>query len=249
VTVPRGAWARLQATRPTRGSFWKYNWISYERTIAALERARRHAHGALLDVGCGDRPFAYLFDGCVTRYVGADLHGSRYLAFRPPDVYARSEALPFRDGSFQTVLGLSMLSYLPEPEALLNEARRVLAPDGVLLLEFPQMVPALDEGGDYLRFTRQGAALLLGRAGFEPVEYLPLGGLWTRVGMSCIAPLNRINRGPTRALTELPVRLLYSVIQLACAGLDRAFFDPREVVGNLVVARKVVSARTPAGAR
>src|SRR5439155_21949224 len=100
------------------------------------------------------------------------------------------------------------------------------------------MAPLHDEPYDYFRFTRYGAAHLLERAGFEPVEFVPIGGLWTRVGMSAIAWLNRVNRGPTRVLTELPVRLLYSVIQLGCDALDRLFFDPREVIAHLAIARK-----------
>jgi hypothetical protein len=62
--------------------------------------------------------------------------------------------------------------------------------------------------------------------------------LMSRVGLTMIAGLNRINRGPTRVLTELPVRALYVVIQLGFAMLDRVFFDPREVLSNIIVARK-----------
>jgi hypothetical protein len=69
------------------------------------------------------------------------------------------------------------------------------------------------------------------------VEIVPLGGLWTRVAMSLIAPLNRINRGPWRIVTELPVRFLYVVIQLAGAGLDALFRDDTEALAHVVVAR------------
>ncbi len=229
---------RIRAVRATRWSFWKFNWIIYSKMIAALERASVHATGRLLDVGCGDRPFEDLFAERVTSYLGTDLRASGYLGARRPDVFSRSEALPFRAGAFDTVLGLSMLTYLPEPGAMLAEANRVLVPGGALLLEFTQMVPLHDEPWDFFRFTRYGARYLLERAGFEVVEVLPVGGLWTRVGMSTIAGLNRMNRGPTRVLTELPVRLLYCVVQLGCELLDRLWFDPREVVGHLVVARK-----------
>ena len=231
-------WARMRRSRTTRWTFWKYNWIIYHRTIAALEHVRPHARGDLLDVGCGDRPFAWVFDGHVARYIGTDLKSSGYLDARPPDIYSRSEALPFRDATFDTVLGLSMLTYLPEPLTMLREAHRVLKPDGVLLLEFTQMVPLHDAPWDFFRFTRYGASYLLKRAGFEPLEYVPIAGLWTRVGMSVIAGLNRVNRGPRRVLTEIPVRVLYAVLQPLFALLDRVFFDPREVVGHLVVARK-----------
>ena len=234
---------RIQSTPARAHEFWKYHWIVYHKTIRALRDARRHAHGVLLDVGCGAKPFAYLFDGRVARYWGSDLRGSRYLeGARGPDVYARSEALPFRDASVDTVLGLSMLTYLPEPLEMIREANRVLKPGGVLLLEFTQMVPLHDAPWDFFRFTRHGARYLLERGGFEALEVHPIGGLWTRVALSAMEPLNRLNRGPWRVLTELPVRALYVGIQLGGEALDRVFFDPREVIGHLVVARKVRAA-------
>jgi hypothetical protein len=59
-----------------------------------------------------------------------------------------------------------------------------------------------------------------------------------RVGLSWIGALNRLNRGPLRILTEIPVRVLYVVLQLGFDVLDRLLFDPREVLAHLVVARK-----------
>lgn len=237
-----GAWKAVTRGGPGRWSFWRYNWLIHHQVIAALVRARAHAHGVLLDVGCGDKPFARWFDGRVTRYLGTDLRSSRYIGDGPgagrPEVFARGERLPFRDRSVDTVLGLSMLDHFPEPGPLLDEAHRVLKPGGVLILEFPQMVPLHDEPCDYLRYTSCGAAWHLERAGFEPLELIPFGGLPARVGSSMIAALNRLNRGPARVLTEIPVRALYVVLQLLFAGLDRVFFDPREVVAHLAVARR-----------
>jgi hypothetical protein len=121
---------------------------------------------------------------------------------------------------------------------MLAEAHRVLKPGGMLILEFTQMVPLHDEPHDYFRFTRYGAEYLLHQAGFEMVEAVPVGGLWARVGLTMIAGLNRLNRGPTRILTELPVRLLYVILQTGFELLDRLFFDPREVLAHVVVARR-----------
>ena len=240
MTAPRekNLWRRLTSGPTGRFTPWKFNWLANHKIIAALEKVRPHARGDLLDVGCGSQPFASLFAGRVRRYWGSDLTASRYLGDARPDVFATAEAQPFRPGSFDTVLGLSMLTYLPEPLRMIEEAHRLLRPGGVLLLEFTQMVPLHDEPHDYFRFTRYGAASLLERAGFAPVEFVPIGGLWARVGLSTIAGLARINRGPTRVLTELPVRLLYVIVQLGCELLDRLFFDPREVLAHLVVARR-----------
>ena len=233
-----GAWQRITSAPTGRFTPWKFNWLANHKIIAALERVRPHARGELLDVGCGSKPFAPLFAGRVQRYWGSDLRASRYLGQARPDAFATAEAQPFRSGTFDTVLGLSMLTYLPEPGRMLAEAHRVLKPGGMLILEFTQMVPLHDEPHDYFRFTRYGAEYLLRQAGFEMVEAVPVGGLWARVGLSMIAGLNRVNRGPTRVLTELPVRLLYVILQTGFELLDRLFFDPREVLAHVVVARR-----------
>jgi SAM-dependent methyltransferase len=229
---------RLKSGRTGRFTPWKFNWLANHKLIAVLERVRVHAKGELLDVGCGSRPFAHLFDGHVRRYWGTDLAQSRPPSPVPPDAFATAEAQPFRAATFDVVLGISLLNYLPEPGRGLAEMARVLKPGGVAILEFAQMVPAEYEPYDYYRFTRHGAEYLLRQAGFESVEIIPVGGLWARVGLSAIGALNRVNRGPTRVLTEVPVRLLYVVLQLGFELLDRLFFDPREVLAHLVVARR-----------
>jgi SAM-dependent methyltransferase len=239
-----GAFTRVPTTP---WSVWKFNWLANHKIIAAVRRAGRHARGTLLDVGCGTRAFERYLTPHVERYLGVDLPTSPYLGGRGPDAYARGEALPFRDASVDTVLGLSIMTYFPEPLRMLEEAHRALKPGGVLLLEFTQMAPLHDEPHDYLRFTRYGAAWLLERAGFEPIEFIPIGGLWARVGLSAIAALNRVNRGPLRLLTELPVRALYVVLQLVFELLDRLFFSPREALSHLVVARRGEARRVAGG--
>ena len=52
-------------------------------------------------------------------------------------------------------------------------------------------------------------------------------------------PSSQHRRGPTRILTEIPVRILYVLVQGLCEVLDRLFFDPREVLSHLVVARRI----------
>lgn len=221
-----------------RWSVWKFNWLAHHKVMAEIERARHHARGLVLDIGCGSRSYEPVFEARVERYVGVDLASGPYLGTPRPDVYGRSEALPIRDGAVDTALAISVMNYLPEPARMVSEAWRVLKPGGILLAEFTQMRPHDPALHDYYRYTREGAAWLLEHAGFEIVESRPIGGLMARVGLSAIGALNRINRGPTRVLTEIPVRLLYVLLQVVFEALDRLLFDPRECLGHLVVARK-----------
>lgn len=237
--MKRSDWRSRTLRMPGKHEFWRYNWLAHHKRIHALERVREHAHGDLLDVGCGARPFEPVFAGRIGRSYGVDHPLSTELSARHPDAFAIAEALPFRDQSFDTVLAMALMPYLPVPDFMLREAHRVLRPGGVVVIEFQMMGPPWNPPWDFFRFTRYGAELLLRRNGFEPLRVVPIGGLMARVGLSALSGLNRINRGPTRILTEIPVRVLYTGLQLVFEGLDQIFMDPDETLGNLVVARKI----------
>jgi SAM-dependent methyltransferase len=88
----------------------------------------KYARGALLDVGCGFNRLARQYPGPA---VGVDV-------FRWPGVslLARSDRMPFRSESFETVTMTAVLNHIPAPDrvAALVEVRRVLKGSGVLLL-------------------------------------------------------------------------------------------------------------------
>ena len=97
--VTPSAWDDVRRAPTGRWTVWKFNWLANHKIIQTLERARPHARGVLLDVGCGAKPFAPLFEGRVTRYLGTDLSGSQYLGASRPDAYARAgveHPRPFR---------------------------------------------------------------------------------------------------------------------------------------------------------
>ena len=234
MSAPLGFEGRLPCGK---WSVWRYNWLAYHKLIRVLERARRHAHGTLLDVGCGSRPFAPLFRGHAERYLGLDLPDSPELHVGRPDVFGDAGRMPVRSGSLDTILSLSMFDLVHEPVRVLVEMRRVLAPGGVLIVEFVQTVPVYRGSPDLWRFTRPGVEQLLKDAGLEAVEILPLGRLPGYVGLSVLGWLNRLNRGRRRILTELPVRLLYVLVQCLAELMDQLWSGSNEIMAHVVVAR------------
>jgi ubiquinone/menaquinone biosynthesis C-methylase UbiE len=121
-------------------------WSRYLRRSLAMLRPHLEGRspGRLLDLGCGTASLAPRLDGWGARpasYVGVDLsvqmlHATqrRLHDTHASVVAAAAEALPFREGAFDTVVSASSLHYWEDPAAGLAEARRVLVPGGRLLL-------------------------------------------------------------------------------------------------------------------
>ena len=69
------------------------------------------------------------------------------------DVVADAMNLPFKDGSVDMVVSISLLEHVPEPEKVLAEIKRVLKVGWYLYCAVPFMYPFHSAPNDYTRFT------------------------------------------------------------------------------------------------
>ena len=121
-------------------------WSRYiSRTLALLRTwASIPPQAAVLDIGCGTGEFERLVlsEQPEQRMVGVDLSVKMLEIAREkcqayPNVTfctATSSALPFPDHSFDMVVSASALHYFDQPEVSLREMRRVLRPDGSVVI-------------------------------------------------------------------------------------------------------------------
>ena len=100
----------------------------------------------VLDVGCGDKPFASLLDGVY--HVGTDLFPST-----AADVVADNAMLPLREGSVDGVLASETLEHTLDYEQAINEMIRVCKDGGLLFISVPFMHPIHNPPYDFQRFT------------------------------------------------------------------------------------------------
>lgn len=222
-----------------RGGLGTHRWFFGRRLWRDLRHAAAYAKGRLLDLGCGIKPYEPLCAPYVTQHVGFDLPQSLDSRGCRADVTGSAAALPFADGSFDSVLCTQMLDDFPEPSVVLGEIARVLAPGGVLILTVNQLYPVHDPPFDYYRFTRYGLEYQVKRAGMS-VEFLQAtGGQWMTVGILVLLRMWSIfEKIPVlRALRFLPMIAGY-FIGLFCEGMDR--LDPAWAGSPnlLIVARK-----------
>jgi len=123
---------------------------SRHRLDALLERFLPPAAQplALLDVGCGTGHHMQRYAKLGYRVYGVD--GSEEMlgharANNPSADIRRSDvdALPFPDGSFDVVIAIEVMRYLPDPRRAIAEMHRVLKPGGLALVTAsPLILPA-----------------------------------------------------------------------------------------------------------
>lgn len=135
----------------------------------------QNIRGMVLDIGCGDRWVEKHLPPAAD-YVGLDypITVSKGYAGKP-DVLADGQCLPFKAESFDTVLLLDVLEHIPSPDLALSEAKRVLKPQGTLLLQVPFLYPLHDEPHDYQRWTGHGLRISMDKHGFQVLEVSPYG--------------------------------------------------------------------------
>ena len=135
-------------TPESRGAIWYEHWHRY-CAVAGLARGRR-----VLDAACGEGYGSALLARDATSVIGVDVGAeaiaharSRYSLPNLTYVRASVAALPLPPACVDLVVSFETIEHLAEQREMLAEFRRVLAPDGALVLSSPNP-PVYNEDGD-----------------------------------------------------------------------------------------------------
>jgi SAM-dependent methyltransferase len=203
--------------------------LVYRRLFSDLEKASIHAHGRLLDVGCGNKPYKKMFQGRVSEYVGCDVV---QCSESQADVICLATHLPFKDASYSTVLTTQVIEHVADHQAMLREAYRVLRNDGVLILSCPMYWPLHEQPYDFFRFTEYGLQFLLENIGFTGIEIVNNGGKWALCGQVLVHTITN-----TRLYRGFLIRTINRIF---------AYLDDRRPARNNPMNYVVVARKPPA---
>ena len=140
--------------------------------VARKYLAQRDA-ATLMDLGCGNMPWRSLFEPHISQYIGIDLPGNAHASIQL-DAAGRADA---PDAAADAVLSVQVLEHVAEPQQYLAEARRLIKPDGLLILTTHGYWKYHPDPLDLWRWTGDGLRCELDRAGFELREIRGLMGL------------------------------------------------------------------------
>ena len=227
------------ATHKNRKS---HNWLIYDCIDNNLVEAAATSHikGTLYDLGAGESPYKKFFLQYADRYIAVDWEGSFHNT-RADIAADLNKALPINSEVADTVVSLSVMEHLFEPQTMLNEAFRILRPGGILLLQVPWQWWIHEAPFDYFRYTPYSLKYMYEKAGFVDITVEPQAGFFTTWIVKFNYFSQRLIRGPR--VIRWPLRICFMVVwytgQKVAPLLDRLDKDwAAEAPGYFVTARK-----------
>ena len=172
----------------------------FRRHEAAYEFALEHVHGRVLEVGCGEGYGTALLARAAETIVGIDydaltvVHAARAYP-GVPFVRANLAALPVFDRAVDVVATLQVIEHVWNHPEFVRECRRVLRPDGRLLVTTPNRLtfsPGLDAPINpfhTVEFTAADLDQLLSACGFAVVH------MWGLHAGARLAALDAVHGG------------------------------------------------------
>jgi SAM-dependent methyltransferase len=141
----------------------------------------------ILDVGGRIQPYRAFLEKKCRSYIAVDLMMEGLV-----NVLATGERLPFHDSSFDLVIGIEVIQYIPDISLAVEEMYRVLRPGGKMMLSARGSYPECHD--EYWRFIPSGLEHLTRM--FSTVEIEPEGGSGSGIAVSINAVLHRDIKTP-----------------------------------------------------
>ena len=169
-----------QAEHYDEGHDGKFVRVIYDGIIKSALKVKPES---ILDLGCGNgNILSRLSENSEAELYGIDLsekmieEAEERLNGKARLTIGDAEMLPYKEGSFDLVICNASFHHYPNPEKALLEIKRVLKPNGTLILGDPT-APAIilqvfnlllrwSESGDYRLYNKKSIGILLKRSGF-----------------------------------------------------------------------------------
>ena len=167
-------------------------------------------------------PYKEYFLSHADAYVAVDWSGS--LHDTHADIEANlNEPLPIEPEVADTVVSLSVLEHLSEPQMMLNEAFRILRPGGAIIMQVPFQWSVHEAPHDHYRYTPYGLEYIFKKAGFKDIHVEPQAGFFTMMVLKWNYFTRRFVAGPrpVRILLTALVSIFWHLGQMLAPLLDK----------------------------
>lgn len=147
------------------GIFINPFYFSREALAKNIKKLSNEINGRVLDVGCGTKPYKKMFN--YTEYIGLEIDSPGNRKNGKVDFFYDGKKFPFSDNEFDSLVVNQVLEHVFNPDEFLDEIRRVLKPNGKLLLTVPFVWDEHEQPYDYARYSSFGLKFLLEKHNFK----------------------------------------------------------------------------------
>lgn len=230
--------ARLEKVQDIDSSNTNYLvYLSFHRDLH--NAINNFAKGKLLDIGCGNKPYEIWCRGLVSEYIGCDVVQS---SANKVDVLCPANHIPLENNNFDTILSTQVIEHVEDHQGLVNEAFRLLKPDGYFILSGPMYWNLHEEPYDFFRFTKHGFKYILEKAGFEVCEIISNGGAWATLGQVINHTFEFNNPNANKIAKRIKYLFrklrLHVLVNKIFSYLDDKDFNTINTMNYVVVAKK-----------
>lgn len=163
---------------------WDHDWYprsllrrTFTQILSSIPSHQKR--GVCVDFGAGDRPYEDLFPPPDFKYVACDLVGNPLADI----VIVPGRPLAMPDHSADIVMSIQVLEHVWELDWYFTEIKRILKPNGILLLSTHGVWLYHPHPHDYRRWTQEGLQRELAEHGFTATQCEPVVG---PIGWICL---------------------------------------------------------------
>ncbi len=179
-----------------------------------LESMAKYLKGNVLNAGCGNRDISVL----LKSWHATDVDNCDIQSSIPGAFLCDLTEIPKADGSYDSILCNAVLEHVPDPEKVMSEFYRLLAPKGYLVVSVPFLQPFHPTPFDFRRYTRSGLQQLGEQSGFRVLEIRPVHSLAQTIGWLIWAHLEERHSRVGRVLCWLPIYVTTLLFQCPPRG-------------------------------
>ena len=231
--------SRLSNTKVSKSSAYYLHYKSFHASL--FSSLLQFAKGKVLDIGCGNKPYEKILDGKISEYIGCDIIQSD---LNKVDVLSAADDIPLDSESFDTVISTQTIEHVENHQGLVNEAFRLIKPNGYFIVSGPMYWHLHEEPYDFFRFTKYGFTYVFEKAGFEVVEIISNGGAWATAGQTLI---HSFSHSTSKNIFVHGSRVLFHrlrlhwVVNSFFSWLDRVDYNPINTMNYVVVGKKPIN--------
>ena len=216
------------------------NWLIYDLGDKFRLKYSSLYKGVLYDLGCGEAPFKNFFLQYADQYIGVDWLESPHATEENVEADLNKH-LPVDSEVADSIISISVMEHLYEPQRFLNEAFRILKPNGNVIIQVPWQWNVHEAPYDFFRYTPYSLQHMFENAGFKDVLIEPQSGFFTMWILKFNYFSSRFIQGPKfiRWMAKACLVPLWYLGQLCAPLLDKLDKNwAAETTGYFVTAKK-----------